>query len=328
MAHPPAPEEPLFFQRIPLGKIWGGERLAGRLGIAQPAEGPLGETWELSDHPGRETKVRGGPLDGVSLRELMEHHAASILGSSRPDPQGRFPLLVKLIEAGDDLSVQVHPPDGPLSPTGIGKTEAWFILEADPGAEVILGLCEGTTQESFEPDAATSAVRRHLHRQPVAPGDCILVAAGTVHAICGGVTLCEVQQTCDVTFRLYDWDRPGPDGRPRETHVEQALRVIDYARGPGGVVRPRPGEGARDLVACPYFRLRLWRGAAPFRLEPCGRARTLTVVAGGGRLGSPSEAFGERALGFGDTVLLPAALAPVEAIPAPGGLELLEGTAL
>ena len=325
----PTPSEPLCFRRIAKEKVWGGRSLAPRLGLEPDFAGPLGETWELSDYPGEETVVRGGALDGVSLRALMEAHAVALLGTSRPDPDGRFPLLVKFIEAADDLSVQVHPPDGPTSPTGVGKTEAWYVLATEPGAKVVCGLREGTDPRTFAEEAGDARVRRHLHELAVRPGDCIFVSAGQTHAIRAGVTLCEVQQTSDVTFRMYDWDRLGLDGKPRETHLQQALAVVDWQRGPGAAVRAPDNAAAAPLAECPYFRLELLRPGAGAPLARDGYARTVSVVAGEGALHSPDGAFAPRELRFGDTLLVPAALGAVSLAAAPeSDLELLVATAL
>lgn len=306
--------------------MWGGRTLAPRLGFTPDFEGPLGETWELSDYPGEETTIRGGALDGVSLRALMEEHGTTLLGSSRPDPDGRFPLLVKFIEAADDLSVQIHPPDGDKSPTGVGKTEAWYVLGTEPGAAVICGLKEGTERARLEADAADARVRNHLHEFPVVAGDCIFVPSGQTHAIRAGVTLCEVQQTSDVTFRMYDWDRLGLDGQPRDVHVAQACSVVDYALAPGTAVRVPEGELAGELASCDYFRLELLRPGGGAALTRDGRTRTVSVVAGGGEISSSDGSFATRELRFGDTLLIPASLGAMELV-ADGELELLIATA-
>lgn len=330
-----APREPLLFRRLLKEKVWGGSRLAARLGIDLPFAGPLGETWELSDYPGEETAVRGGSYDGCSLRALMAEHAHALLGRSRPTADGRFPLLVKLIDAGDDLSVQIHPPDGPKSPTGVGKTEAWYVLDAAPGASVICGLKPGTAPARFAAEAGDARVRAHLHEVPVRRGDCVFVPAGQTHAIRGGVVLCEMQQTSDVTFRMYDWDRPGLDGKPRPLHLQQALGVVDYALPPGRAQRAEfPEEGGlleAPLAACSYFRLALLRADARGGLRMTdGHARALAVVSGRGQL-QPVGAAHFRALELreGDVALVPGGLAEVRIEGAgPQGIEIFEGIAL
>ncbi|TAH36981.1 MAG: mannose-6-phosphate isomerase [Planctomycetota bacterium] len=324
------PLEPLFFERILMEKVWGGTALAERLNARQSLKGKLGESWELSDYPGQVTRVRGGRFDRVPLRTLMEERGHEILGDSRPGAGGRFPLLVKLIEAEESLSVQVHPPDGPSSPTGVGKTEAWYVLDVEEGAELICGLKPGTTRAAFEPEAGDARVERHLQRLQVRPGDCVLVPAGMTHAIGAGITLAEVQQTSDVTFRMYDWDRKKDNGEPlRDLHLADSLRVVDYGLGPGKVVRARfpaepdtarNGSAAADLVDSGYFRLRLLQVGGTAVHRPQGLARVLTVVQGSG-------AIAGRAVAFGDTCLLPGTLDVVEIRSGPAGLELLEGIA-
>lgn len=330
-----APCEPLLFRRLLKEKVWGGQRLAPRLGLRLPFAGPLGETWELSDYPGEETAVRGGSWDGVSLRALMQEHGPALLGRSRTTADGRFPLLVKLIDAGDDLSVQIHPADGPQSPTGVGKTEAWYVLDAEPGATVICGLKAGTDPAAFAAQAGDARVRAHLHEIPVRPGDCIFVPAGQTHAIRGGVVLCEVQQTSDVTFRMYDWDRPGLDGRPRALHLPHALGAVDYALGPGTARRaafePDSGLQESELARCEHFRLAALRADGQGGLRATeGLARVLAVVGGRGRIEAVTgPGFAPVNLTFGDVALVPGGLADFRLVSdAAEPLEILEGTAL
>ncbi|MFK5955747.1 MAG: class I mannose-6-phosphate isomerase [Planctomycetota bacterium] len=322
-----SPLEPLFFHRILKEKVWGGNSLSKTLGLDLPFEGPLGETWELSDYPGEETTVRGGAQDGISLRALMEQDAAALLGRSRPSADGRFPLLVKFIDAGDDLSVQIHPADGPQSPTGVGKTEAWYILDQEPGSGVICGLKPGTPREIFEAEAGDKRVRDHLAEIEVKRGDCVFVPSGQTHAIRAGVVLCEVQQTSDVTYRMYDWDRLGLDGQPRDIHLQQALEVVDYDLGPAipthAEFEDQSGLQKQDLASCDYFKLSaLQVGAEGGVLETNGFAHTLAVVGGSGSLDS-------RTLNYGDTVLVPGSLGQVRLVGSGAApLEILMGVAL
>ncbi len=318
MSEPPL-VEPLFFHRLLQEKVWGGFALAERLGLDLPFDGPLGETWELSDYPEFETVVDGGSFDGISLRELMETRASELLGESSPTHDGRFPLLVKFIDAADDLSVQVHPPDGSLSPTGVGKTEAWYVL--GDGGSVICGLEAGTCAKDFSSQAHTAEVESHLHEVAVRHADSIFVPAGQTHAIRRGTMLCEIQQTSDVTYRLYDWGRDGLGGEPRETHVTDALRVVNYSFPPGAAVR---GERPQNLLAvCDYFRMRSFHLAAGeiLGIESHSHARVMVVVGGSGQLAG-------RKLKFGDTFLLPASLEMASIQAADEGLELVEGEAL
>ena len=337
-----APQEPLFFKRIAKPTVWGGQRLARMLGFVAEGSDPIGETWELSDYPGMETEVRGGPFDGASLQQLLADFPDEMLGESRPDPNGRFPLLVKFIDADADLSVQIHPPDGELSPTGIGKTEAWYILDSavddeDAGVgSVIAGLKSGTQRLRLEADAATDKVLDHLQQTKVSAGDCLLIEAGTTHAIRSGVLMCEVQQTSDVTFRMYDWGRVGLDGMPRETHVEQALSVVDYEASAPQPVRAefppvaedavQPTAQVASLASCDYFRMHLVRIHANADHHPHGFARILCVLKGGGEI--QCEVGGTRKLELGDVVLIPARMGEFMVHPGADGLELLEAVAL
>lgn len=326
--------EPLFFHRLLKEKVWGGHVLSAKLGLDLPFDGPLGETWELSDYPGEETVVRGGAADGQSLRTLMDADAASLLGKSRPSADGRFPLLVKFIDAGDDLSVQIHPADGPQSPTGVGKTEAWFILDREPGCGVICGLNPGTSREVFEAEAGDKRVREHLAEIDVEPGDCVFVPSGQTHAIRAGVVLCEVQQTSDVTYRMYDWDRLGLDGKPRDTHLQQALEVVDYDLAPATPTHAAFTEDAgleqHELATCDYFRLvGMQAGPDGGVLATDGYAHTLAVVGGRGSLCSVDGSFEDRVMAYGDTVLLPGSLDKVSLVGSKEEpLRILMGVAL
>lgn len=334
MAAPRSSVEPLFFHRLLKEKVWGGQVLSAKLGLDLPFEGPLGETWELSDYPGEETVVRGGAADGQSLRALMEESASALLGKSRPSADGRFPLLVKFIDAGDDLSVQIHPPDGPQSPTGVGKTEAWYILDREDGCGVICGLNPGTSREVFEAEAGDKRVREHLAEIAVEPGDCVFVPSGQTHAIRAGVVLCEVQQTSDVTYRMYDWDRLGLDGKPRDTHLQQALEVVDYALPPATPTHADftddAGMQLQELANCDYFQLvGMQVGPEGGVLPTQGYAHTLAVVGGRGSLGAVDGSFEDRVMGYGDTVLLPGNLDKVALVGSKEDpLQILMGVAL
>jgi mannose-6-phosphate isomerase len=330
----PAPLEPLLFQRIAKTAVWGGRAMAERLAVEVDPDMPVGETWELSDYPNATTAVRGGSCDGVELQQLLAEHADLLLGESRLDQKGRFPLLVKIIEARKDLSVQVHPPDNALEPGGIGKTEAWYILpESSVEASIIAGLQTGTDPEALARDASQASVLNHLVESRVQGGDCVLIEAGTPHAIRAGTLLVEVQQTSDLTLRMYDWGRVGLDGRPRETHLEQALQVIDYDASAPKIVRATypssdlaPVARLSALVECEYFRLHEIRLTGDADHNPDGFARVLVVLDGSGTINGPQSE--PRRIGFGDTILLPARMGTATLCPDASGLHLLEAVAL
>jgi mannose-6-phosphate isomerase len=308
--------------------------LVERLAVEADPDAPVGETWELSDYPSATTAVRGGACDGVSLQQLLGEHADLLLGESRLDRNGRFPLLVKFIEARQDLSVQVHPPDDGLRLGEIGKTEAWYILpDSSAEASIIAGLRPGTDSAALARDASQAAVLNHLVETNVHGGDCVLIEAGTPHAIRAGTLLVEVQQTSDLTLRLYDWGRLGLDGRPRETHLEQALQVINYAASAPQLVRaaypaadPVPVARLSALVECEHFRLHEIRLAGDADHNPDGFARVLVVLDGSGTISGPQSE--PRRIGFGDTILLPARMGTATLCPDSSGLHLLEAVAL
>jgi len=323
----PLPNEPLFFQRVAQPAVWGGQKLVERLGLRASDGEPLGETWELSDYDGMETLVRGGCCGGMQLRALLADHREALLGKSKSDPRGRFPLLVKLIDAKQDLSVQVHPPDGPLSPTQVGKTEAWYMLPGcSDSAAVIAGLRPGVEAAQLEADASSAAVLRHLRETSVQAGDCLLIDAGVPHSIRGGTLLVEIQQTSDVTFRMYDWDRVGLDGEPRETHVEQALSVLDYQRPAPEVRRADMTRQRSRLVECAYFSIDHLTCSVPQALAASEFARVLVLLDGEAALELPDgRSFPASS---NQVILLPACLPELHLIPQNGAVQLLEATAL
>ena len=229
---------PLRFARRFVEKPWGGRTLERILGFVLPPGVPVGETWEIVDRAAENSVVAEGAQRGRSLRELMETHADAILGDAPAGKEGRFPVLVKYIDASENLSVQVHPDEDSAGRLGGGaeaKTEAWYVIDAAEGGALYCGLRPDVRAEDFgriarstsispaSPDSSGGEIVGALARWEVRAGDCMAVPGGTVHAIGAGVTILEVQQNSDTTYRLYDWGRVGLDGRPRETHVEQAL---------------------------------------------------------------------------------------------------------
>lgn len=309
MVQPAVVREPLKFIPILQAKIWGGDGLRRALGKGEAGENDLGESWELSDRDDNASIVAGGTFSGANLRDLFSVHARDILGPQYSPAVSRFPLLYKFIHARENLSVQVHPGEG--SPLGDAKTECWYILEAPPGAELILGIAGDGDRERTLAALRTSACREVLNRVPARAGDLFFIPAGTVHAITAGLLLYEVQQNSDTTFRLYDWDRLDNAGKPRALHIAEAGQVIDLRRHSRHRIPPLAIRHATHeeefRVACRFFALARWsrlRGAAP--LGNRGRFRVLTCVSGAFELAWEG---GGMALGKGDTVLVPAACA-------------------
>ena len=270
----PALAAPLTFVPRLKHYMWGGRMLHELFGRPLP-EGVTAESWEVSGHPEEPSCVVGGPLAGRELPGLVAEFGVKLLGSrgARAAGRGTFPLLVKLLDASHALSVQVHPDDAWAAAHGTGeagKDEMWHILHTEPGARIIHGLAPGVDRAAFRRAVYQGRVQDVLSRVAVSPGDSVMVPAGTVHGILSGVVLLEVQQTSDTTYRIYDWDRLGPDGIARELHVERALEVIDFERRGTVPVLPRPVEAdggiRREVVAeCRHFvveRIRLEAGAA------------------------------------------------------------------
>ena len=316
---PTDPLTPLRFTPIFKPALWGGVRLRA-LFDAAPADGPIGEAWVLSDQGDSPSVIADGPRAGTTLRQLMEEASQRVLGPAAAT-NGRFPLLLKFIHARYPLSVQVHPTNAKAreleGPTGVGKTEAWVVLEADPTARLYTGLNPGVTPDRLRRGIQSGNVEELLYAHEALPGDCIFLHAGTVHAIGGGVLLFEIQQASDLTYRLYDWGRVDPrTGRERELHVEKGLAAADFSAGP---CRPESvtdeGHGRirrAPLVDCQYFTLGRWETARPFRAGAPGQCRVLVGIGGRAII---RHASAEYLLDFGDVWLLPAEVGACECIP-------------
>ena len=237
----PPPLYPLVFHPRFKETIWGGRRLEALYHKQLPPGVSIGESWEISDRPGDESVIVNGAFSGRSLRWLMERHGAAVLGTAAPAAGGRFPLLCKLLDARDVLSLQVHPPPD-VAPAlgGEPKTELWYVADADPGAELYVGLRSGVSRESFEAAVRTGTVADSFHRVAVHSGDAMFLPSGRVHAIGAGLVIFEIQQSSDTTYRVFDWNRPGLDGRPRELHIDQSMASIAFDDFEPGLVRTTP----------------------------------------------------------------------------------------
>lgn len=219
---------PLLFQPIFKERVWGGRNLARLYGKPIPEGKPIGESWEITDRPEGVSVIANGPLAGSSLRWLMENHRRDVLGADAATA-GPFPVLVKILDAQQTLSIQVHPPASVAATLGgEPKTELWFITDSTPQAELFVGLKAGVTREAFEHHIQNGTVAEALHRVAVKPGSTMFLPSGRLHSIGAGNVLFEIQQNSDTTYRVFDWNRTGLDGQPRELHVPQSLASIDF----------------------------------------------------------------------------------------------------
>jgi len=249
---------PFVFRPIFKDRIWGGRELERLYAKQIPAGTPIGEAWEISDRPGDASIIANGPLAGKDLRWLMENHAAEILGGAKPAAEGRFPLLCKILDAREKLSLQVHPPASKAAELkGEPKTEMWFIADAAPDASLYVGLKRGVTRADFEKKIADGSVADCFHRIPVKAGDTMFLPSGRVHAIGDGLVIFEIQQNSDTTYRVFDWNRVGLDGQPRELHIAQSLASIDFNDFEPKLVPAKYNQAAkfkyRHLVQDPLF---------------------------------------------------------------------------
>ena len=301
------PLYPLRFEPIFKSALWGGRRLA-ELFPGAPAEGPVAEAWVLSDQGDNVSRVAEGPLAGTTLRELMRDRREELLGAALAHHE-TFPLLLKFIDARESLSVQVHPDDTlaeALADVPRGKTEAWVVLHAEPGSRIYAGLREGVGRTELERAVAWGHAADCLHSFQPNAGDCVLLPACTVHALGAGVTVFEIQQTSDTTYRLFDWNRTdAKTGRPRELHVEKALACTDFSRGPVHAVNSNKAQTGcgfvERLVRCDYFALDRLHTTEPIHLPPF-RCGVLVGLTGHATL---SHRSGRDSFGPNDVVLIP-----------------------
>jgi mannose-6-phosphate isomerase len=305
---------PLRFQPLFRDYLWGGRRLATVLGKKLPGEGIYAESWEIVDRGHDQSIVLAGPLAGGSLAEIVHHHGRELFG--QPNPPRQFPWLFKFLDAQQMLSIQVHPTDQQATSPERGKTEAWVVISAEPHSFLYAGLQPEVNAATFRTAIEDGMVEQCLHRIEPSVGDCIFLPAGTVHALGAGLLVAEIQQSSDMTYRIFDWNRQGPDGKTRPLHVAEALHVINFAAGPARLIRRgvRDELGNETLVACDYFVLQRCQLTQPVRLPDENRLRLLAVVADSVQVtGDPMK----QPLGLGETILIPAACRDITLVPHP-----------
>ena len=313
---------PFVFKPIFKDRIWGGRELERLYDKKIPAHQPIGEAWEISDRPGDASIIVNGPLAGKDLRWLMENHALEILGDAKPAAEGRFPLLCKILDAREKLSLQVHPPARQTKAlNGEPKTEMWFIAAAALGASLYVGLKRGVTRAEFERKIADGSVADCFHRIPVKAGDTMFLPSGRVHAIGDGLVIFEIQQNSDTTYRVFDWNRVGLDGKPRELHIAQSLASIDFSDFEPELVpanyRKGPSFNFRQLVEDPLFNVQelVFESAGSVKLA--GQYLRILAVTKGAATVAADHCKIVTPLNPGDFCLLPAALKNVTIQAAP-----------
>jgi len=293
----------LTFEPICKERIWGGRNLERFYGKALPPGLPIGESWEISDRPGDESLVAAGSWKGKTLHQILEEQPAELLGPL-PEMPKRFPLLLKIIDAREKLSLQVHPPA--LQAAQIGgepKTEMWYVVQAGPAAELFAGLKRGVTRAEFEKQLALGEVANCFHRIPVKAGDALFLPSGRVHAIGAETMIFEIQQNSDTTYRVFDWNRLDAKGRPRQLHLAESLASIDFADFepsllPAATFPGHPGT-IRPLVHDKLFQVSLRRLKSGGALAAGGgRMTILAVVEGALRVHAGGQSTALPAGGF------------------------------
>lgn len=299
---------PLEFTPIFKRTRWGGERLGTQLHKLIGIEGDYGESWELSDHPTAQTRIANGEFAGWTLSQLIHKDPDALFGVGNCNTT--FPLLIKFIDATDRLSLQVHPDNSDqqkFDSIESGKSEAWVILDAAEGSQIYAGLKPGVDECGLRRHLEQGTIEECLHSYPVQKGDCVYIPAGTLHAIGEGVLLAEIQQTSDITYRLFDWNRLDQSGNPRSLHITKAFESISFDRGPVDLIQPQKqfaaGHNVEQLLESEYFSIRRHQSQHSFSLPTLSQAQVLVILEGEGQLDCGEATY---ELLPGKTILIPA----------------------
>ncbi len=318
---------PLKFEPIYKGKIWGGNKIKTVLNKDFGSLPNCGESWELSGVEGNVSVVSNGYLSGNTLEELVEVYMGDLVGDQVYDTYGtEFPLLIKFIDANDDLSIQVHPGDEMSKErhNAFGKTEMWYVMQADPGSKLQSGFNQQVDQQLYLEKLENIELTDILNFEEVTSGDVFFIPAGRVHAIGKGILLAEIQQTSDVTYRIYDYDRRDDQGNPRELHTELALGAIDYTLQQEYKTnyKPIPNESV-ELVNCKYFTTNLLDLNKTVEKDYIQMDSFVLYICLEGQLQIESES-GTLPVQKGETILLPASIENVQLKPLSESVKLLE----
>ena len=309
---------PLSFHPIYKTKIWGDDKLQNILHKEVKKLHKVGESWEISGVQDNITVVKNGFLAGNNLQELIEIYMGDLVGDKIYDKFGiEFPLLIKFIDASDILSVQVHPDDQTAFKRhhAFGKTEMWYILQADPGAEIIIGFKQDVTKEEYLQHLENKTLPKILNREQAVAGNVFFIPPGRVHAIGAGILLTEIQQTSDITYRIYDWDRVDADGKSRELHTDLALDVIDFkAHSDNKIPYQDPPNQTTHLVQCDYFHTQLIHFDEPLEKDYYDLDSFVIYIGVEGETEVEHE-NGTALLREGETLLVPAVLKDIRLKP-------------
>jgi len=276
------------FKPIYKERPWGGRNIAHVAYHHQLPEGKvIGESWEISDREGDESLICEGEFTGKSIRWLLNQHGTKIMGKTW-EQNRRFPLLIKLLDARERLSLQVHPPVSMAETLdGEPKTEMWYLLETESHGAIMAGLKKGVKRQEFEKALKTNSLEPLIHRVQVQKGDAVFIPSGRIHAIDGGCLILEIQQNSDTTYRVYDWGRVGLDGKPREMHVEKSLKSIDFNDFEPSLVRSNASEAEMILVDCDYFKTIQYSTGKELRI--LGNAAVLHILEGNLEISSDQQ---------------------------------------
>ena len=320
---------PLKFDPVYMQRIWGGSQMSEVLGRTLPEhDDPIGEAWEISDRPEGESVVANGPLAGEKLSQLVKFYGRSLLGENCRVTD-RFPLLIKLIDAGERLSLQVHPDENACRSEGGNaepKTEMWYVLSAAPGAKILAGLSEKATRHHLAEFISSPDVERLLQVYPSKAGDAYFIPSGTLHAIGAGNLILEIQQNSDTTYRISDWGRVDSNGNSRELHVKKGMKAINFMNRKSPRIAGAADRVLRnrkyDIVSiCPFFNVSEWRLVEP-RMDDTkkGSFHLLSAVNSSFEVSCGSCAEPVTAMP-GETVLIPAAVGAYRIAPVAGAGE-------
>lgn len=303
---------PIKFRPITQYRIWGGNKLNAFVPKELQLD-RLGEIWSLSAVKGAESVVVNGPLKGRNLQELLDTQAERLMGSALAQKYGtEFPLLIKFIDAAEALSVQVHPNDEQARALhdSFGKSEMWYIVSAEPDAELTIGFKSGVDAEAYQTALANENLESVLNQIPVEKGDAVYIPAGRVHAIGAGIVLAEIQQTSDVTYRIYDYNRLDKDGQKRELHTDLALKAIDFNPIDEIKTAYRSIQNEMtELVVSPYFKTQIFKGKGQWTVSDNQNMRIFVCTGGEIKMKTADETT---VLTAYESLLIPACLANYE----------------